>query len=365
MDPEANTLQSKPVEQTQNEARPLVSFILLAYNQERYIREAVEGAFSQTYSPLEIILSDDCSTDRTFEIMQEMVINYNGNHKIILNRNKNNLGILGNVNKCIELAHGNVIITSGGDDISLKNRVEFMMNTKFFLESNVYAAFSDAEIIDDQNNILSPFYFDRTNINIYQSNYHLTRWDKKVNWIFSQHPFFKPMKQDYISGIIGATAAYKRDIFDLFGHFEGHSGAEDEILWFRSQLIGGIYFVPYVLVKYRHHDDSCVPDSLYLKNKNAYEERILEYCIIRDKNKMKDLNTAYNKNIIDDKKYKKLIMQTRINFKKNQFLYAIKKKNMLIGILTLMSLIITGNVKETIGWAIFHCMPKVYNLLKR
>ena len=58
------------------EERPLVTFALFAYNQERYIREAVEGAFAQTYEPLEIILSDDCSTDRTFEIMQEMVANY-------------------------------------------------------------------------------------------------------------------------------------------------------------------------------------------------------------------------------------------------------------------------------------------------
>ena len=44
--------------------RPLVTFALFAYNQEQYIREAVEGAFSQTYEPLEIILSDDCSSDR-------------------------------------------------------------------------------------------------------------------------------------------------------------------------------------------------------------------------------------------------------------------------------------------------------------
>ena len=41
---------------------PLVTFALFAYNQERYVREAVEGAFAQTYQPLEIILSDDCSS---------------------------------------------------------------------------------------------------------------------------------------------------------------------------------------------------------------------------------------------------------------------------------------------------------------
>ena len=56
--------------------RPLVTFALFAYNQEKYIREAVEGAFSQTYEPLEIILSDDCSSGGTFEIMQEIAAEY-------------------------------------------------------------------------------------------------------------------------------------------------------------------------------------------------------------------------------------------------------------------------------------------------
>ena len=54
---------------TTEQGRPLITFALFAYNQEKYIEEAVQGAFLQTYSPLEIILSDDGSTDRTFEII--------------------------------------------------------------------------------------------------------------------------------------------------------------------------------------------------------------------------------------------------------------------------------------------------------
>lgn len=49
--------------------RLLVTFMLIACNQERFIREAVEGAFGQTYTPLEVILSDDASADRNFEVM--------------------------------------------------------------------------------------------------------------------------------------------------------------------------------------------------------------------------------------------------------------------------------------------------------
>ena len=51
--------------------------------------------FAQIYSPFEIILSDDCSPDGTFKIMQEMVEAYKGPHEFVLNRNEENLGIGG------------------------------------------------------------------------------------------------------------------------------------------------------------------------------------------------------------------------------------------------------------------------------
>ncbi len=52
--------------------KPLLSFLVTSFNQEKYIAEAVDGDFTQTYSPLEIIVSNDNSRDRTFEIAQEM-----------------------------------------------------------------------------------------------------------------------------------------------------------------------------------------------------------------------------------------------------------------------------------------------------
>ena len=63
------TMSDKPEEMPDNATdRPLVSFAQFAYNQEKYIREAIEGAFAQTYEPIEVILSEDYSTNRTFEI---------------------------------------------------------------------------------------------------------------------------------------------------------------------------------------------------------------------------------------------------------------------------------------------------------
>src|SRR6185503_20821734 len=104
--------------------KPLLTFAIAALNQERFIREAVEGAFAQTYSPLEIVLSDDHSEDRTFEIMKEMAAAYHGPHKIILNQNPRRRCIGGHINRVVEISSGELIVGSAGDDVSVPERTQ-------------------------------------------------------------------------------------------------------------------------------------------------------------------------------------------------------------------------------------------------
>ena len=81
-------------------SRPLVTLALMAYNQEQMIEGAVGGALAQTYSPLEILISDDCSTDRAFECAAAAVDDYEGPHQLRLNRNPHNLGLIGTSTRC-------------------------------------------------------------------------------------------------------------------------------------------------------------------------------------------------------------------------------------------------------------------------
>src|SRR5215475_13066302 len=104
--------------------RPLLTFAVASFNQERFIREAVEGAFSQTYSPLELVLSDDCSDDRTFEIICEMAKAYRGPHRVVLNRNPVRRSIGGHINRILEISRGELIVAAAGDDVSLPHRAQ-------------------------------------------------------------------------------------------------------------------------------------------------------------------------------------------------------------------------------------------------
>ena len=104
--------------------KPLISYILITYNQESFVREALDGAFSQTYSPLEIIIADDGSMDGTVQVISEMLEDYRGPHKVAFLHGGKNVGIAKNVNKAMANANGEYFIIAAGDDKSLPERAQ-------------------------------------------------------------------------------------------------------------------------------------------------------------------------------------------------------------------------------------------------
>lgn len=130
-------------------ARPLVTFALFAYNQERFIAEAVDSALAQTWEPLEVILSDDCSSDRTFEIMREKAAAYQGPHQVVVRRNDPNVGIAEHVNQVVAMARGEVLVVAAGDDISAPGRCAAMADA-FARAEAVSFVDTATEEIDEQ-----------------------------------------------------------------------------------------------------------------------------------------------------------------------------------------------------------------------
>lgn len=215
---------------------PLITFAIVAYNQEKYIREAVLGAFFQTYSPLQIILSDDCSPDGTYSIMEELARDYQGPHRIVLNRNAVNLGIGGHVNRIMELAQGEYIIVAAGDDISLPERTARTYEAFVAAEGRAMAVFSDCIEMDGNGN------------------------DKGV--VSSRPPErfaeLPEMCRHLFRGITGATNAWHRSVFDVFGPMRAGIVFEDRVIAFRASLLGEICHIAQPLVRYRRHDDNTV-----------------------------------------------------------------------------------------------------------
>ncbi|EME4749493.1 glycosyltransferase family 2 protein, partial [Campylobacter coli] len=86
--------------------KPLVTVIMPAFNRENYISFAIESILNQDYLNFEFIIIDDCSTDATYNIIQEYA---KRDQRIIVLRNKKNKGIVYSLNRCLERSRGKYI----------------------------------------------------------------------------------------------------------------------------------------------------------------------------------------------------------------------------------------------------------------
>lgn len=99
----------------------LVSVILSTYNSEETIEKSLVSLLNQTYKNLEILISDDGSTDKTKEICKKFQLN---DERILLFSNKKNIGLTKSLNSLAQKARGSLIARQDADDISLPERIE-------------------------------------------------------------------------------------------------------------------------------------------------------------------------------------------------------------------------------------------------
>lgn len=232
---------SDPFHLIMSQNKPLLSFILLSYNQEKFIREAVEAAFAQTYSPLEIILSDDCSGDDTYKIMSDLASNYRGPHQIILNKNETNLGIGRHVEKCFKMAKGEWIVGAAGDDISLPSRCEILWNEVKENSAGIYAVASDCETIDESGNP----HGDPLGL----KNHH--QKIKNITTTFHGVDDCVKLFGDTSLHLPGCAAMWHKDVFNGWPKFVEGLTYEDLTLTARAILLGRLLVISDKLVKYR------------------------------------------------------------------------------------------------------------------
>jgi glycosyltransferase involved in cell wall biosynthesis len=95
--------------------KPLVSVVIPLYNASAYILETLRSILSQDYPNLEVIVVDDCSKDRSFDLVAELIRSQNET-RIQLLRNEQNLGPEGNWNRALQLARGPYVKLVCSDD---------------------------------------------------------------------------------------------------------------------------------------------------------------------------------------------------------------------------------------------------------
>lgn len=198
---------------------PLVSVALMTYNQEKYVREALQSILNQTYDNIEIIVSDDCSKDTTWNIIEAEVDEYRRNggvhDSIILNRNESNLGVAKHFELILAKCHGEFIVCQAGDDVSLPQRIDDIVeawkrNPKATVISH------EAICIDEEGKIVGG----------------------------------GTMRTSALMPL-GAMMAYSRRVYDEFDPISETGAWEDDVYARRGQMIGEEVCIDKVLMKYR------------------------------------------------------------------------------------------------------------------
>lgn len=229
-----------------NNECPKVSVVIPAYNAEKYISETLQCIFSQSYQDYEIIVVDDCSTDRTKEIIHSF-----SSHRLkyfCLERNHG--GPSRGRNRGIAEARGEYIALCDSDDLVTPDRLRVAVD---FLDNNQGAAmvFTDEEKFDDASGKTLGRFLE-----------HYSGFRSLPKQRVGESSYVIPSKEAYTglfyeNYIMPSGVTLRRSVIDTVGDFdESLTNGDDRDLWFRISKNYSIGFLDMVSFRYRKREGS-------------------------------------------------------------------------------------------------------------
>jgi glycosyltransferase involved in cell wall biosynthesis len=209
-----------------------VTGALFAYNHAPYVAAALRSALAQTY-PMQLLVFDDGSRDDTARILREVLAGHRSAHDIRLVEHASNRGFAATINEAMELATGELVVEFAGDDISRPHRVARLVQAFMEHGRRCHALGSGYRAIDERGAVL----------------YEMVPAARE-EWT----------ALDIAGGerqcVVGATMAWRPEVFAHFGPLPADNRLEDVAICFRAGIVGTIRYVPEVLVDYRLHGQS-------------------------------------------------------------------------------------------------------------
>jgi len=239
-----------------HQSLPLISVAIITYNSENFITQAIDSVLSQDYPNIEVIISDDASTDNTHTVLKKYQQKHP--HKIKLLLATKNQGVTNNWFKCIQACSGKYIACLAGDDEFLPKKiskqVEIMEN-----DPNIALCYTDASVYHVQSQ---------------KELYHLA--DKAP----TKSGDIQTALEDSI--YYSPTTMFRNDLTPKENLFSGIRHATDlafyKEIMIRSAPNGKIHYLPETLYVYKKHDT-----NITVSSKNHYREHIEAIKILQTK----------------------------------------------------------------------------------
>ena len=225
----------------QIDERPLVSVIVITYNSSKFIEAGLNSITNQVYNNIEIIISDDCSTDNTVDICKQ----WEKQNSIKFERVKiieaqKNTGVAGNLNRAIKASHGEWIKTLSGDDQflpnTIKDYVEYINNVRCDI------VFGRSLIVGDEESITE--YYDKL-----YNHYIYPKLKRGID-----------QKRENLKSLLITSPGlfYSRKLYDKIGGYdERYQFCEEDPFLFKVYSHGyNIEFLDKIVYKYLVRPDS-------------------------------------------------------------------------------------------------------------
>ena len=213
-----------------------VDILLATYNGEKYIREQIDSILNQNHKDFRLLISDDGSTDKTIEILQEYKEKDN---RIEVFLQKNNLGVVKNFEFLLGKVEAKFYMFSDQDDIWKENKIEKSIEK---INEGFDLVYSDLEVVDE-------------NLNVTYESY----W--KLKGIYNKIKKYNNFESLYLNNFVtGCTIISRKELINSFMPLPNTSKFVLHDYWI-SLIIsqnGKIAYIEEPLIKYRQHKNNKV-----------------------------------------------------------------------------------------------------------
>lgn len=245
---------------------PKVSVCTPVYNGGEFISESIQSVLAQTYEDFELVICDNCSTDNTEEIVRGF-----RDKRIKYVRNSQNLGIVRNANRCLELAEGEYVNILHHDDLMMPDNLARKVH---ILDENkkVGLVHSDVLLIDQVGKPLDLIKFR----------------DAKSDYITDGIKAFQKYIRNMAVGasfFIGAVLARRECYLKVGGFNTELPNTHDSEMWMRMSLYYDVACIGEPLVKYRYHDmmtSTSISDDNGLNLRGLKEHYLAADIVLKD-----------------------------------------------------------------------------------
>ena len=212
-----------------------IDILLATYNGEKYLKEQIDSILNQTYKNIKLIISDDCSTDGTRQILKQ----YEEDTRVKVIYQEKNLGYIKNFEFLLKQVENEIYMLSDQDDIWLPKKVEKSYET--LKKEDADLVFGDLEVVNEKLETIYPSFGDFMKLN------------KKIK------KYIKSYKANYLYNCVtGCTVISKKKWIEKMLPFPAKTKyfAHDHWIGIIVGTYGKMAYMPEKYIKYRQHGNN-------------------------------------------------------------------------------------------------------------